>query len=153
MKQIGKFSVVTAAVLGASLLGSSAYAIDKNFKLNGFMRVATIQTNAENGAADFNSEGGRNYPNLDSLTTVGLQGTYKMSPDDDFVVQIVGRGIEKWDTGLEWAYVTHKFTRNWSGTVGRLRTPFFMLSESQEVGFSYPMVYLPNEMYRLFGTT
>lgn len=153
MKQFSKISLVAAAVLGASLYGSTAQALDKNFKLNGFMRVGTIQTNAESELADFNSEGGRNYPNVDSLTTVGLQGTYAMSPKDDFVIQIVGRGIEKFDTGLEWAYVSHKFNRNWSGTVGRLRTPFFMLSESQEVGFSYPMVYLPNEMYRLFGTT
>ncbi len=153
MKQVSTLKYLTAACLGASLLAPSAYALDKNFKLNGFMRVGTIQTNAESDLADFNSEGGKNYPNVDSLTTVGLQATYNMSPKDDFIVQVVGRGLERFDTELEWAYVTHKITNKWTASAGRMRTPFFMLSESQEVGFSYPTVYLPNEMYRLFATT
>jgi len=153
MKRTKHLKYLTAACLGASLCAPSAHAVDKNFKLNGFMRVATIQTNAESDLADMNSLGGRNYPNVDSLTTVGLQANYAMSKNDEFVIQLVGRGLEEFDTGLEWAYVTHRFNRSWSATVGRMRTPFFMLSESQEVGFSYPMVYLPNEMYRLFAAT
>ncbi len=80
-------------------------------------------------------------------SVAGLQFDYKLNSKANLTAQYVARGSEGWNLAAEWAYVTYNFTPDWSVKAGRMRTAFFLFSESQEVGFSYPWVKPPVELY------
>lgn len=48
---------------------------------------------------------------------------------------------------LEWAYLEYVFSVDTSARFGRLRAPGFMLSEFLDVGYAYPWVQTPYEVY------
>ena len=54
---------------------------------------------------------------------------------------------DEWKANLEWAYLSWQSTDNLMMRFGRLRTPVYMYSESIDVGFSYPWLRLPDEVY------
>ena len=51
------------------------------------------------------------------------------------------------DASLEWAYLKYLPTSSLAFRVGRLRLPAYYYSESYNVGYSYPWVRLPIELY------
>jgi hypothetical protein len=48
---------------------------------------------------------------------------------------------------MEWAYAEYAFASDLKARVGRLRAPGFMLSEFLDVGYAYPWVNVPEEVY------
>lgn len=78
---------------------------------------------------------------------LGLQGTAKLSNDFSVTSQVVFRGARDGNPNLEWIYGSYKINDKLTLQVGRKRVPFFSYSESQDVGFTYPWVHLPPQMY------
>ena len=54
---------------------------------------------------------------------------------------------DEFEPDLEWGYVTANITDNSKVQAGRLRSTVFMLSESQDIGYTYPWVRPPLEVY------
>jgi hypothetical protein len=81
-------------------------------------------------------------------TRVGLQMSYGISEATQFVIQLVAMGHHNFDLKGEWAYLSHRWTDKLSTKIGRLRKPLYYYSESIDVGFSYPFIRPPLEIYR-----
>lgn len=87
----------------------------------------------------------------DSVTlggsTMGLQIDYMMDSKTSFTTQLVSLAGNDWSVQTDWAYAAYKITPTWIFKAGRMRSPMFLFSESQDIGFSYPWVKAPAEMY------
>jgi len=77
---------------------------------------------------------------------LGLQGTAEFSERYSLTTQVEWRGTDG-VPDMEWLYGTMKLDHNMTLQAGRKRLPLFYYSESQDVGFSYPWVHLPPQMY------
>ncbi len=54
---------------------------------------------------------------------------------------------DEWKANLEWAYLSLQANDQLMLRAGRLRSPVYMYSESLDVGYSYPWLRLPDEVY------
>jgi len=78
---------------------------------------------------------------------VGLQGSLTFSNHFSATAQVVGRLADGAAVDLEWAYVTYDASPAWTFQVGRKRLPLYYFSASQDVGYTYPWVRLPPDIY------
>ncbi len=130
---------VAAAV--AALLPGAVFAADWNF--NGFISA---------GGGIVLDDGQGYYGFDDSLSfdedsKVGIQIDAQLTDKVSATVQFMGRGRDNWDAEIEWAYVAYEFNDHWKGRVGRLRGPYFMVSDYLEVGYANPWIRPPAEIY------
>jgi hypothetical protein len=81
-------------------------------------------------------------------TRLGLQGRVNF-PKANFAMtgQVVFRGSRDGKPNIEWVYGEYRFDEHTNLQFGRKRLPLFYYSESQDVGFSYPWVHLPPQLY------
>lgn len=125
---------------------------DQKFRINGFMQAglaATTNTDNDDYGLDVQSNKSVIYndPSFEGQTLFGLQMTMKINDKAEAVTQIVARGGEDFRAQMEWAYFRYHLTDSWTLRAGRLRTPFFALSEYLEVGYAQPWVRPPTEVY------
>ena len=114
-------------------------------QMNGFMTVGASRADDELGTGYlFNDR-----VNFRGDSKLGLQFDYKLSEDTSATVQLVARSRSEdtWRVDAEWAYISHDITSWVSTRVGRLRIPFYLYSESLDVGISYPWVRPPIDLY------
>lgn len=86
-------------------------------------------------------------------TVAGLQFNYKLQDDIDAVFQITAKGGNGFDMEAEWAFLRFRVNDKLSVRGGRMRLPWYMYSESIEVGYAYPWVRPPVEVYITSFTT
>lgn len=84
---------------------------------------------------------------------LALQGTFDVTDKSQAVMQLVGRGSEDWDPVIEWAYLSHRPTNDLQLRAGKMRIPFFMYSDSLEVGYSQPWARPPQSVYGPIAVT
>lgn len=65
--------------------------------------------------------------------------------------QVAAKGSEQFQAKFNWAYLTYEINNEWSARFGRSRIPFFMYSDSLDVGYSYHWISPPNTVYGLGG--
>jgi len=87
--------------------------------------------------------------NSTSITKAGIQMTFEVSEDIDATVQLVSRGTEDYNVDAEWAYLSYEVVDDLTLRVGRSRIPYYLLSEYLDVGYAYPWVRPPLEMYNI----
>jgi hypothetical protein len=83
----------------------------------------------------------------DKNSVYGLQAVSDLGDGLKATGQIVARGSENYKPEFEWMYMTYNITPTLSAKVGRIRTPFYMLSEYLEVGYPYHWHRPPEELY------
>lgn len=79
-------------------------------------------------------------------SVAGLQ--LDITPTENLTVslQLKASGLSD-GVELEWAYLEYAFAPDFKVRGGRLRTPGFMLSEYRDIGYAYPWVQVPFEVY------
>lgn len=79
-----------------------------------------------------------------------LQGVY--TPIDEFSItaQAVARSGDDTDSGIEWFYLTYRPIESIQIKAGKLRTPFFALSDVLDVGYAYPWITPPQQVYNAY---
>jgi hypothetical protein len=80
---------------------------------------------------------------------LGLQFTGQVNERITATVQLLARSEKDYQVDAEWAYLSWQATDNGKVRVGRLRTPLYMYSDYLDVGYSYPWISAPNEVYYL----
>lgn len=115
----------------------------KNVEFSGFLSVrgAKIQ---ENDLVYVNK-----YDNVWSFSkesVFGLQMNSKAADKINVSMQMTASGGDD-PVSLEWAYIEYAFAPDLKARAGRLRAPGFMLSEFLDVGYAYPWVQTPYEVY------
>ncbi|MEJ5990820.1 hypothetical protein WG902_12535 [Ramlibacter sp. PS3R-8] len=78
---------------------------------------------------------------------LGVQGTVRVNPQLSFTAQVVARAVHDPLAELEWAYMTIAPAPGWTLQLGRKRVPLFFYSDFQDVGFAYPWVRVPPDVY------
>ncbi len=63
------------------------------------------------------------------------------------IVQTIARGTEEWETSLDWAFIEYELSPTWQIRFGRERIPLGYYSDFYEIGYSYPWVRPPSEVY------
>lgn len=82
---------------------------------------------------------------------VGLQASYEFTPAVSLTVQgILHADDSENDSVINWAYLTWQPDDNLVAKFGRLRTPFFALSDVVDVGYSYPWITAPQQVYNAY---
>lgn len=119
-------------------------------EFSGFGRIVAgqlfkndLQYNGYTNELDFAQE---------SLLAAQVDG--KLTDKLSATVQVLLHSSDSRSSGVEWAYFTYQHSNNLQFKLGKLRTPFFSYSDVIDVGFAYPWVHPPNQVYSeyLFST-
>ncbi|GAA6135023.1 hypothetical protein NBRC116188_18130 [Oceaniserpentilla sp. 4NH20-0058] len=116
---------------------------NQKFRINGFASFGIVQSDSE----DSYHRGITDQPNFRRYTKAGIQMTFNMSSDTSVITQLVSRGENEFDTTAEWLYLKHDFGDGFTGKIGRLRKPNYLLSEFFDVGYALPWTQPPVEVY------
>lgn len=79
----------------------------------------------------------------------GLQLTGDISETLSATAQLTSRSENDYQVEAEWAYMTYALSDESQLRFGRLRQPLYLYSDFLDVGYSYPWVAPPREVYYL----
>ncbi|THF65368.1 hypothetical protein [Pseudothauera rhizosphaerae] len=152
MKARPHLAACLVAALGA-VLPAQLRAEAPDFHLSGFATVGALVTDRSDVWAyrsGFNKPG-RNRLDFGTDTLVGVQGSLRVGQASDFTVQAVSSETPHgdYDPRIAWAFWRYNVNAALTLRAGRLRAPFFMLSDSLNVNYAYPWVRPPQEVYGL----
>lgn len=87
-----------------------------------------------------------------SETMLGVQLTHRISRDFEFTTQVLAEGFsyqarEEYDPRFDWVFLSYRPSHAYRARIGRIRTPLFFYSDSLHVGYSYPWVRPPIDVY------
>ncbi len=88
--------------------------------------------------------------NFSPSSLIGLQAEYQFNTNWSVTAQGLFRSDSttvSGESGLEWLYLTYTPTTNLQIKIGKLRTPFFTMSDFSDVGFAYPWINPPQQVY------
>lgn len=119
--------------------------------VNGFIRFAMeTQTNIKDSAGNqLNYRDSLEADNWDNkrLSRAGLQLNARISDEAEAVVQLLARGSDDFAAEAQWAYLSYNVRPDVTVRAGRLVLPFYLHSQYLNVGYAYPWVELPTEIY------
>ena len=86
---------------------------------------------------------------FDNDSKFGLQISAKVAENMQAVAQILARGSnDNYDMDIAWAYLDYRLTDGLSLRGGKVKEPVFLISDYFEVGYAYPWIRPPQEVYR-----
>lgn len=85
--------------------------------------------------------------NFRSDTIAGIQFSYQMNEKTDAVLQLVATGNHNYEVEASWAFLRYAITPNTKVRAGRMAAPLYLYTETIDVGFTYPWVRPPAEIY------
>jgi len=86
---------------------------------------------------------------FDNDSKFGLQVTADVAENMQVVSQILAAGSdENFDLDVEWAYLDWVINDTYSLRGGKVKEPVFLISDYIEVGYAYPWIRPPQEVYR-----
>jgi len=134
-----------ATAMAALLASSSAHAI----QFDGFLTAGYTQLDGE----DQNLtpyQGITSDARFDVDSRFGLQISSDVSENMKVVAQILARGSDdNYDATVEWAYADYSFNDMFSLRGGKIKEPVFLISDYVEVGYAYPWIRPPGEVYSM----
>lgn len=138
------------------LATTPAFALEQGeYRFNGFGTVGFTHLGGEDEGRSYGIQGQTNDSwRGDELSKFGAQFSYGLTDTIGATVQVTAKAErDDWKANLEWAYLSWQANDNLMFRAGRLRTPMFMYSETLDVGYSYPWLRLPDEVYSLVYLT
>lgn len=143
MKQkIGPFGLACLMAFNA-IADENAIEKPSDLEISGFGRIVAGYLNDENAAY----EGYENSVSISQQSLVALQADYALTESLSMTAQLLAHSGDGRDSGLEWLYLNYQPDAHWGIKAGRLRTPFFRYSEIIDVGFAYPWITPPQQLY------
>ncbi|MCG8394137.1 MAG: OprO/OprP family phosphate-selective porin [Pseudomonadales bacterium] len=119
-------------------------------RINGFLSAGMSRAEADTTAGEAAYiDGSEDKWSHDSLTRAGVQFNARLNDRAEAVVQLYGSGGEDFDAEIQWAYLDYDLTDTVSVKAGRIVAPFYLHSQYVDVGYAYPWVSLPAEVYQL----
>ncbi|MFT5659093.1 MAG: hypothetical protein ACI9KN_002375 [Gammaproteobacteria bacterium] len=84
---------------------------------------------------------------FDRDSRVAIQLSAWFDNDVSLSAQAISDGAEDYDPALEWAYVGYDVNQNIKFRLGRMRRPLYSYSDYLQVGYAYPWIRPPVEVY------
>ena len=133
---------LAAGALALALPMSAMAASD--FKVNGFANAGYAWVDSDETYLFADKDGSFN-----ESSHFGLQ--MRFSPNEDipisFVMQLLAKGRFQWEVDADWAFINWQVNEKIGINLGRVKTPFFLISEAYDVGITYPWILPPEEIY------
>lgn len=143
-----KFKKLYLAVAASTVFASGVHAsaLD-NLSVNGFGTIGATYMGGEErtfGPKDGIDEG----VSYKEDTKLGAQVRYQATDNLSFASQAKVEAInEEFKAKVSWAYGSYSINDALTVRAGRLSTPVYMKSDSLDVGYTYPWVRTPIEVY------
>ncbi len=89
-----------------------------------------------------------NTPGFTSDSRLGLQISAKINPEISVTGQLLAKAREdNSNIKADWAFVTYRVSDPVSIRAGKIKFPTFLISDYYEVGYAYPWIRPPQEVY------
>ncbi len=111
---------------------------------NGFLSAGLVQSNRD---VEFLNFGFKEQASFRTDAIVGVQTTYRIAEKTSATVQMVANGVDNFTVEAVWGYVSYNANDNLKYRAGRMKLPLYLISESLDIGFTYPYVRPPIELY------
>lgn len=137
--------------LAVCLASSGAFAVEQGeYQFNGFGTIGITHMGGEDDY-DYGIQGQTNDGwRGDQLSKLGVQMQYGITDTLSVTGQLATKAQQdSWEAGPAALYLAWQANDNLTLRGGRLGTPVYMYSETLNVGFSYPWLRLPEEVYSL----
>lgn len=147
----------------AVLVASSGLVVAGELTVNGFLSVVGGKVLDGDGPRDAALDASYNCPcfisdypfagvynedvTFDPDTTFGVQFNYTITDKLSATAQLVAQGAQDYDVNIEWAYVSYALNDSWTLQGGRKRLPLFYYSDFFDVGYAYPWIRAPGDLY------
>lgn len=144
-----------AVTIFAVLLLSRPGFAETDARLSGFGSVGAGRVLTDGGMF----AGYDDHWSYDTDSVVGLQADVTASGGLSFTTQIVARGYDfqdteaRYDPAIELMFLAYQVGDDLRLRGGLLRTPFYIYSDSVEVGYAYPWVRPPIDVYTTLSQT
>ena len=136
--------------LAICLVTPTVFALEQGeYSLNTFGTVGFSRLGGEDDGRDYGITGQTTDSwRGDQLSKFGTQLNYGLTDNIGATLQLTAKADQdEWKANVEWAYFSWQVSDNLMLRAGRLRNPVYMYSETLDVGFSYPWLRLPDEVY------
>ncbi|WP_133470203.1 hypothetical protein [Paraglaciecola marina] len=124
----------------------AAQELNERVNISGFARVV-------GGYLDESNASYGNYSNEVSFSEqslLAIQADLLITDTISASGQLLAHSSDERDSGIEWLYLTYEPNNSWLFKFGKLRTPFFRYTDVIDVGFSYPWISPPQQVYSGF---
>ena len=118
--------------------------------ISGYASFKAISNSNDNKVSYYNGLAPDGEINTDSReSNLGIQFSTDISNKMDMTVVMSARGGPegKYNFETEWAYANYKFNDDVSLRIGKVKGPFYMVSDYKDVGYAYPWASVPDEVY------
>lgn len=118
--------------------------------ISGYASFKAIANSNDSEVSYYNGLAPEGEINTDSReSNLGIQFSTDISNKMDMTVVMSARGgpAQKYNFETEWAYANYKFNDDLSLRIGKVKGPFYMVSDYKDVGYAYPWVSVPDEVY------
>ncbi len=143
-------AVRVISLAAACLAAIPAFALEQGeYRFNGFGTVGFTYLGGEDDGRSYGVQGQTTDSwRGDQLSKFGAQLQYGITDNVGATIQLTAKPQQdEWKANLEWAYLSWQANDRLMLRGGRLRSPVYMYSESLDVGYSYPWLRLPDEVY------
>ncbi len=145
-KQFNRLAIAVLSILATTSVQA--------MRFDGFMTVgAAINNDTKNKNTYLGSLGDRgitNDPTFETDTRFGLQISSDVADNMSVVAQILGTGVDQnFNAVVEWAYIDYKMNDYASIHAGKIKQPVYLVNDYIEVGYAYPWIRPPSEVYYL----
>lgn len=139
---------ILAGVIATTLANAPAQAV----QFDGFITVGGAvhddPTNTYIGS--LGDKGITDTLSFETDTRFGLQISSEVAKNMSVVSQILGTGVDgNFNAVVEWAYVDYEIDKNISVRAGKIKQPVYLVNDYVEVGYAYPWIRPPVEVYYL----
>lgn len=114
-----------------------------SIEFSGFARLIAGYLNTD----EARFEGYENKVSLSEKSLLGIQVDYAFSSRFSVSTQLLAHSDDSRDSGVQWLYLSYEPSSAWQFQAGRLRTPYLKYSDVVDVGFSYPWLSAPQQLY------
>ena len=147
-------NTIHIAVLGALFITGPAAAMEFDGFLTAGMAIhdqsAKYPAALGGGDADIAYlDGVTKNVSFDNDSKFGLQVSAKVAENMQAVAQILARGSnDNYNMDIAWAYLDYRLADGLNLRGGKVKEPVFLISDYFEVGYAYPWIRPPQEVYR-----
>ncbi len=147
-----QFNLLATAIM-AALVSTSAQAIQfDGFMTAGATKIVDIDKD-DKGNIYIGGLGDRGITDdvtFERDTRFGLQISSDITDNMSVVAQVLGRGDQdNFNAKIEWAYVDYEIADTVSVHAGKIKQPVYLVNDYVEVGYAYPWIRPPQEVYLL----
>jgi len=138
--------LTTYLVASCLLVFAAGLPAAENISFNGFLTVGATKSNSTTASQNGNITDDVGF-NEDSR--VGIQISADINSRMSVTAQLLGSAeqSQNFDAKFDWGFVSYALTDDLTVRGGKIKFPTFLVSEYIEVGYAYPWIRPPAEVY------